>query len=340
MDARLSPVKLGPTVVALPLRTNESRMMDLHLSRRGAVQAGLALSIGLPLGGMASVVSAQTDSPLITKPIPSTGEQIPVIGLGTNQFSVNTPEEMAQLQQVLETMAQAGGKVIDTARGYGRAEVVIGELLETTGLRDQFFIVTKTPLSGDLGSPDGVVQTSFDQLKVDVIDLMLIHNLYGLDELMPALIKAKEQGRIRYIGMSTSTDAQYEGQMAGMRRYPLDFIQVDYSLGNRSAEEAMLPLAQERGMAVLANTPFGGRRQASTTFGAVSGKPVPDWAADFDATTWAQVFLKYVVSHPAITAAIPGTIRTSHLLDNQGAGRGRLPDATMRAEIERYWDAL
>jgi len=315
-------------------------MRDLQLSRRNVIQAGVALSVGLPLGGMASIASAQPASDLITRPVPSTGELLPVIGLGTNQFSVNSPDEMAPLQQVLETMAQLGGKVIDTARGYGRAEIVIGELLERTGLRDQFFIATKTPMTGDLSNPDAVVQTSFDQLKVPVIDLLMIHNLHGLDELMPSLIRGKEQGRIRYIGMSTSSDSQYETQMNAMRRYPLDFIEVDYSLGNRSAGEKMLPLAQERGIAVLANTPFGGRRQASTTFGAVAGKELPGWAAEFDATTWAQVFLKYVVSHPAITGAIPGTVRVTHMTDNQGAGRGRLPDAAMRAEIERFWDAL
>jgi diketogulonate reductase-like aldo/keto reductase len=315
-------------------------MKDLQFSRREALRAGTALSIGVTLGACASASLAQPASGLITKPIPSTGERIPVIGLGTNQYSVNTPEEMAQLQQVLETMHQAGGRVIDTARGYGRAEVVIGELLERAAGGDDFFIVTKTPMGGDLSDPDAVLQTSFDQLKVDTIDVMLIHNLYGLDELMPAFIRAKEQGRFRYIGMSTSMDGQYEAQMAAMRRYPLDFIQVDYSLGNRTAEAAMLPLAQERGIAVMANTPFGGRRNASTTFGAVSGRELPDWAAEFDATSWAQVFLKYVVSHPAVTVAIPGTIRTSHVIDNQGAGRGRLPDAAMRQRIEQFWDTL
>lgn len=315
-------------------------MKDMTLSRRDAVRSAAALALGLSLGGVATAAKAQATSDLITKPIPSTGERLPVIGLGTNQYSVESAEEMAPLQEVLEAMAEAGGKIIDTARGYGRAEVVIGELLQRTGLRDSFFIVTKTPMTGDLSNPEAVLQTSFDQLQVDVIDLMLIHNLYGLDELMPAFIDAKAQGRIRYIGMSTSFDGQYEAQMAAMRRYPLDFIQVDYSLGNRSAQEAMLPLAQERGMAVLANTPFGGRRQAASTFGAVSGVDLPDWAAEFDATSWAQVFLKYVVSHPAVTAALPGTTRTTHLADNQGAGRGRLPDAAMRTRIERFWDAL
>jgi diketogulonate reductase-like aldo/keto reductase len=315
-------------------------MKDFHFSRREALRAGTAVTIGAALGACATASLAQPAPQPITKPIPSTGERIPVIGLGTNQYSVNSPEEMAGLQQVLEAMHQAGGRVIDTARGYGRAEIVIGELLERVAGGDDFFIVTKTPMGGDLSNPDAVLQTSFDQLKVDTIDVMLIHNLYGLDELMPAFIRAKEQGRFRYIGMSTSSDNQYEAQMAAMRRYPLDFVQVDYSLGNRTAEAAMLPLAQERGIAVMANTPFGGRRSASTTFGAVSGRELPDWAADIDATSWAQVFLKYVVSHPAVTVAIPGTIRASHVIDNQGAGRGRLPDAAMRQRIEQFWDTL
>jgi diketogulonate reductase-like aldo/keto reductase len=315
-------------------------MKDFHFSRREALRAGTAVTIGAALGACATASLAQPAPQPITKPIPSTGERIPVIGLGTNQYSVNSPEEMAGLQQVLEAMHQAGGRVIDTARGYGRAEIVIGELLERVAGGDDFFIVTKTPMGGDLSNPDAVLQTSFDQLKVDTIDVMLIHNLYGLDELMPAFIRAKEQGRFRYIGMSTSSDNQYEAQMAAMRRYPLDFVQVDYSLGNRTAEAAMLPLAQERGIAVMANTPFGGRRSASTTFGAVSGRELPDWAAEFDAASWAQVFLKYVVSHPAVTVAIPGTIRASHVIDNQGAGRGRLPDTAMRQRIEQFWDTL
>jgi aryl-alcohol dehydrogenase-like predicted oxidoreductase len=126
----------------------------------------------------------------------------------------------------------------------------------------------------------------------------------------------------------------------GMRRYPLDFIQVDYSLDNRGAADAMLPLAADRGMAVLVNMPFGGVRDSAPIFGRVANRKLPDWAADIDATSWAQVFLKYIVSHPAVTAAIPGTIQVKHLIDNQGAGKGRLPDAAMRREMGRYWDAL
>lgn len=326
------------------------------LSRRETMKLGAIAAVGMAFGASAcasasdganeTAANQATGAPAsglapITKAIPATGERIPVIGLGTNQYSVESEEELAQLQQVLEAMAQQGGKVIDTARGYGRAEEVIGTLLQRMGKRGDFFISTKTSIRGDFGDPDTEVQTALDRLKVDMIDLLLIHNLHGTDALMPALIRAKEAGKVRYIGMSTSVDAQYEEQMAGMRKYPLDFIQVDYSIANRSAADTIIPLAQERNMGVMVNVPFGGRRDAqTTTFGRVSGKPLPDWAKDIDATSWAQIFLKYVVSHPGVTVAIPGTTQVRHIIDNQGAGRGRLPDAAMRAEMERYWDSI
>jgi aryl-alcohol dehydrogenase-like predicted oxidoreductase len=312
------------------------------MSRRDVLRAGAVTAAGLVVGRMASAaVNDRHRLAPITKPIPSTGERIPVIGLGTNQYSVEQREEMAGLQEVLETMVKLGGSVVDTARVYGRAEEVIGKLVERMGNRDRFFIATKTPIRGRLRAPDIEIQTSFDRLRVDTIDLMLIHNLHGLHELMPAFIRAKEQGRIRYIGMSTSVDAEYAAQMEGMRRYPLDFIQVDYSIANRSAAHEILPLAESLGIAVLVNVLFGGRGAgAAAIFGRVAGRALPDWAEDFDAATWAQLFLKYVVSHPAVTAAIPGTTRVAHMVDNQGAGRGRLPDAAMRRKIERYWDAL
>ena len=311
------------------------------ISRRGTLQVGAAVAASLALGPLASAIAkGKGKLAAITKRVPSTGEKLPVIGLGTNQYSVQTPEEMAQLQEVLETMAKLGGSVVDTARQYGRSEEVIGELVQKMGNRKHFFISTKTPTGGELRDPDIEVQTSFDRLKVDKIDLILIHNLHGLDHLMPAFIRAKEKGRVRYIGMSTSMDQQYAAQMEGMKRYPLDFIQVDYSIANRDAADAILPLAQERKMGVLVNVPFGGRRGAAATFAKVADKKVPDWAAEIDAASWAQIFLKYVVSHPAVTAAIPGTTKVSHLVDNQAAGKGRLPDAAMRRKMEQYWDTM
>jgi len=317
--------------------------MSLHsFSRRDAVKTGAAAAVGLALGRTLPLgaQAGQTLKP-ITKPIPSTGEQLPVIGLGTNAYSATTPEQMAPLREVLERMPQIGGKLIDTARVYGRSEAVIGELVEGLGNRDSFFIATKTPIGGDFSNPEAVFEVSFKALRTTRLDLIQIHNMAGLAAMMPLFEKAKAAKRVRYIGMSTSEDGQYDAMMAAMKTYPLDFIQVDYSLANRNAAEAILNLAQERKIAVLVNTPFGGRgRGAAGTFARVSGRPLPDFAAEFDATTWAQVFLKYIVSHPAVTAAIPGTTQRRNLEDNQGAGRGRLPDAAMRRRIEQYWDTL
>jgi diketogulonate reductase-like aldo/keto reductase len=309
------------------------------MSRRAAVKTGAAAAAALLLG-RARPAGAQALPP-VTKPIPSTGERIPVIGLGTNAYSASTAEQMMPLREVLEHMPKTGGKVVDTARVYGRSEAVIGELVESLGNRRQLFLATKTPMFGDFSNPQAVLDVSFKALRTDVIDLMQIHMMAGLGQMMPAFEAAKKAGRLRYVGVSTSEDNQYEQLMAAMRTYPLDFIQVDYSIDNRNAAERVLALAQERKMAVLINVPFGGRgRGAATMFGRVKGRALPDWAADIDATSWAQVFLKYVVSHPAVTAAIPGTTQRRNMEDNQGAGRGRLPDAAMRRRIEQYWDAL
>jgi aryl-alcohol dehydrogenase-like predicted oxidoreductase len=312
------------------------------LSRRAVLKAGSASAAALAFG---SAIPSWAQAPRalapITKPIPSSGESLPVIGLGTNAYSASTAEQMAPLREVLEHMPKAGGTLIDTARVYGRSEAVIGELVESLGNRKQVFLATKTPIFGDFSNPEAVLDVSFRALRVPTIDLIQIHNMAGLTQMMPVFDKAKAAKRVRYIGMSTSEDSQYDGMMTAMRTYPLDFIQVDYSLGNRNAAERVLALAQERKMAVLVNMPFGGRGQgAASMFGKVKGRPLPDWAAEIDATTWAQVFLKYVVSHPAVNAAIPGTTQRRNMEDNQGAGRGRLPDAAMRRRIEQYWDSL
>jgi aryl-alcohol dehydrogenase-like predicted oxidoreductase len=315
-------------------------MSPFPLSRREVITAGSAAAAAFVVS-RSLPAWAQGPGAAITKPIPSTGERLPVIGLGTNAYSANSAEQMAPLREVLEHMPKVGGTLIDTARVYGRSEAVIGEILEGLGNRRQVFLATKTPIFGDFSSPDAVLDVSFKALRTPTIDLIQIHNMAGLKEMMPVFDKAKAAKRVRYIGMSTSEDNQYDGMMTAMRAYPLDFIQVDYSLGNRNAAEAVLALAQERKMAVLCNMPFGGRgRGAASMFGKVKGVALPDWAKEIDAASWAQVFLKYVVSHPAVTAAIPGTTQRRNMEDNQGAGRGRLPDAAMRRRIEQFWDSL
>lgn len=309
------------------------------ISRRDAIKAGAiaSLAFGRSLQGFAQ---EKTTLPAITKPIPSTGEQLPVIGLGTNAFGVKTAEEKLPIREVLEYMPQAGGKVIDTAQAYGLSEAVIGELLADLGNRDKYFIATKSPIKSDYANPEAILDVSFKALKTDKIDLFQIHQLGGVEQMMPAFQKAKAAGKIRYLGMSTSSDEHYDRTLYYMKKYPLDFIQVDYSIENRNAAQAVLPLAIERKIAVLINVPFGGRRQAASTFAKVANKPLPEWAAEFDAATWAQFFLKYVVSHPAVNAALPGTTKRKHMEDNQLAGRGRLPDEATRLKMEKYWDSL
>jgi aryl-alcohol dehydrogenase-like predicted oxidoreductase len=319
-----------------------------HPSRREAIRAGLAagaaLAIGrLPLRAQLEREALQTQLPLVTKPIPSSGEQIPVIGVGTRSYSPGTPEERIPLCNVLRTLSGGGGKVVDTARGYGRSEEVIGECVREIGNRDQLFIATKFSLGGGrrggVATPEGAkagLELAFTRLQMERIDLMMVHNLSGTETLLPIMRELKQANRFRYVGVSTSSDGQYPALVEIMRREPLDFIQVDYSIRNRNAEEEILPLAAERGMAVLINLPFG----RESVFQKVQGKALPDWAAEIECITWAQLFLKYVVSHPAITCAIPGTTNPDHMADNLGAARGRLPDAAMRQRMEEYYDGL
>jgi aryl-alcohol dehydrogenase-like predicted oxidoreductase len=321
-----------------------------YLSRREAIRAGIAAGVGLAVGriplraeDLASPVRA-LQLPLFTKAIPSSGERIPVIGVGTRSYSPNTPEENARMCNVLRTLSEKGGKVVDTARGYGRSEETIGQCLKEIGNRDKLFVATKFSLGGGRGGRGGAapadpkagLELAFTRLGVDKIDLMMVHNLGGTDQLLPIMKELKQAGRFRYIGVSTSSDNQYEPMMALLRQEQLDFIQVDYAINNRSAEQGVLPLAQERGAAVLVNLPLG----RTSVFDLVSGKQLPPFAAEIDCTTWAQFFLKYVVSHPAVTCAIPGTTNPDHMAENLGATHGRMPDAAMRKRMEEFVTSL
>ena len=308
-----------------------------HYTRREVLAAGVAGAVAFALGGGAAAAGAPAGE-LITRPIPATGERLPVIGLGTNAYGVSDPAEYAARREVLEQMPALGGTVVDTAYGYGDSELVIGRAMKELGNRDRLFLATKTPMRGELADPAGLVEESFRRLQVETLDLVQVHNLHGLDVFMPVLLELKAAKRIRYVGMSTSSDSQYPSFLEGLARYPVDFLQVDFSVGNRTAAERILPFAQEKGIAVLVNMPLGGRR--GPMFGQVRDREVPDWAKEADIHSWAQFFLKYVVSHPAVTCAIPGTTKVKHLADNQQAGRGRLPDAAMRMRMEAYWDAI
>jgi aryl-alcohol dehydrogenase-like predicted oxidoreductase len=298
-----------------------------------------ALKIGVAAAACASVAVA-AESPLLAKRIPKSGERLPVIGVGTNNYSPSTPEERAARKEVLQSLTRNGAKVIDTAPAYRESERVIGALLAELGNRDQAFIATKvTAASGTREEGAAMLEESFARLQTKVIDLVQVHNLIGTAVLLPLLRERVTEKRIRYLGVTTWTDTQYAELATILRRETLDFVQLDYSIGNRGAAEELLPIAADRGVAVLVNVPFGGRR-AGNLFSRVRGVALPDWAKEFDVTSWGQFFLKYVVSHPAVTCAIPGMTQRANLEDNLGVARGRLPDAALRTRMEAFWDAL
>ncbi len=306
----------------------------LQWSRRDALRGALALGAGTVLSS-AALAASGAPLPLITKTIPASGEHLPAIGLGTDKFELGAREPiLAEIHR----MQDLGGTVIDTAASYGDSETLVGEAL--AGSRERMFVATKLTASGRGFRGDGVGgQASFERslmrLRTTKIDLLQIHNLDGVESLLPQLQQWKQAGKIRYIGITTSRVVQHEDMINYLRRYPLDFIQVDYSLDNRDAAKVLLPLAQERRVAVLANVPFGfGNllRQAQS-------RKLPPWAEDIDVTSWGQFLLKYVISHPAVTCAIPGSTQVGHLTDNQGAARGRLPDEAMRRRMEQFWNS-
>lgn len=307
-------------------------------TRRDVLRTGVLAGAASALTPLCTLEAASDT--LITRPIPSTGEHLPVVGLGTNNYSVTDPNELASRREVLQRMPELGGKLIDTAPAYGRSEEVIGTLLAQIGNRDRFFLATKaTAPNDDVSEGKRQIEESFKRLRTDHIELIQVHSLIGVDALVPVLQELKGAKRIKYLGATTSSDDQHGAMAAAMRKHELDFVQINYSIDDRESAETLLPLAQERGIAVLLNLPFGGRR-GSNLFARVKGRDLPAWASEFDATSWAQFFLKYVISHPAVTCAIPGTTKLSHLEDNQRGGRGRLPDAAMRKRMEAFWDGL
>lgn len=312
--------------------------------RREVIKTGLAIAGMSSLGAWAQSAKPKEETPkmpaipLVTKAVPSTGERLAVIGVGTNNYSPTTPEERAARREVLKGLTGAGASVIDTAPAYRQSEEVIGGLLAEIGNRKQAFIATKvTADKGNLAQGVAMIEESKRRLRTDVLDLVQIHSLNGVDVLFPHLNELKRKGEIRYVGITTSSGSQHDAMIELIRTQPLDFIQVDYSLANRAAAEDVLPAALERRVGVLINLPFGGRRDGNL-FSRIGNAELPDWAAEIDAKSWGQLFLKYVVSHPAVTAAIPGMTKLAHLEDNLNAARGRMPDAAMRARMEKYWD--
>lgn len=267
-----------------------------------------------------------------TKPIPATGEQIGVIGLGTYVgFDVRQDgESFARLRQVLNALFAAGGSVVDSSPMYGRAEAVTGDLLAATGTREKAFVATKVWTRGEAA---GIAQMnrSMELLRTDRVDLMQVHNLVDWRAHLKTLRAWKEAGRVRHIGITHYTSGAYDDLEAVMRAEPLDFVQLNYSVRDRKAEERLLPLAIDRKVAVIANYPLASGEAARTS------SPLPGTARALNCTTWAQLLLKFVVSHPAITCAIPGTGRPEHMAENARAGFAPMPDAQAREQIARAY---
>ena len=306
-----------------------------NLSRRRTVLAGAATALGGLLPALPSFAAEET---LRTRSIPVSGEALPIVGIGTAvifDFD-NDAAKYAERRQVIQTMIAGGARLIDTAHSYGSAEDRVGELVADLGVRDKLFLATKFSYGNSREQATASMQNSLRRLKTQSVDLMQAWNVADPNYDLGLLRDWKRQGICRYTGMTISQTRSYEAIGKVLAREKPDFFQVNYSLSDREAEESLLPAARDAGAAVLINLPFG----RNSLFKKSNGKPLPDFAAEFGATSWAQLFLKFILSHPAVTAVIPGTDKPEYMIDNLKAGRGPLPDAAMRQRIIKYWDAL
>ncbi len=304
----------------------------MRISRREAL-AGLA---AVSASSLLPVPAGAQGAALIKRRIPSTGEELPAIGLGTARRyeAVSSVADLAPLRDTVRRFKQVGLTVIDSSPSYGTAEQVVGDLVDELKIRDGLFLATKVSISGREAGVQQI-EASFKKYKTAKLDLVAVHNLRDTDVHLKTLRDLKAAGRIRYVGITSSFENQYADFEAVMKREALDFIQIDYALDNRNAHDRIIPLAKDRGMGVMINLPFGRGR----LFSAVQGKPLPDWAAEFDCRSWAQFFLKYIVGNDAVTCAIPGMAKAEYVDDNVGASQGRLPDAAMRKRMETFIDA-
>lgn len=302
----------------------------------------LTAGAGAALAFDPSLLYAQ--QPLITRAIPSSGEKLPVVGLGSSAtFSqVARSEDVTALRDVLKAFTDQGGTVFDTAPSYGASEEVAGRIAGELGITNKVFWATKVNVaprgggSADPAAAKAQIEASFTKLKKPKLDLIQVHNLGDIPTQLGILKELKKSGRVRYIGVTSTSKAQYADLQTAMRNEPLDFIGVDYAIDNRDVETSILPLAQERKIGVLVYVPFGRTR----LFSRVGQRPVPDWAGQFGAKTWAQFFLKYVIAHPAVTVVTPATSKAQNVVDNLAGGRGSLPDEATRRKMAEFIDAL
>lgn len=307
------------------------------LTRSQFIRQGSALAGAALLGPVLPAFAAT--GPVLKRPIPSSGEMIPVIGSGTAViFDTDAQNaKMPALVESLRTLLAGGGAMIDTAPTYGQAEKRLGEVLKQIEppIRERAFLATKISTTGEQAGIDQVTQ-SFADIGVSRFDLLQVHNVRDTDTHLKTIRRLRDQGKVRYTGITTSFERTHPEFERIMRNEKIDFIQIDYALDNRLAEQRILPLAQERGLAVIVNLPFGRNR----LFAKAKGRELPDFAKEIDCTSWAQFFLKFLLGHPAVTVIIPGTDRPEYALDNLAAARGRIPDQAMRKRMLDYWDSL
>jgi aryl-alcohol dehydrogenase-like predicted oxidoreductase len=311
-------------------------MTDTAISRRALLAAvgASAAATALPHPARAQGVAQS----LITRPIPVSGEALPIIGIGSAVIFEyeNDPGKQAERTAVIKTLIAGGGKLIDTAPSYGNAELRLGEIIAELDARERLFIATKIPARQPRETHTPSLKASQQRMRTDKFDLMQAWNVSDDDFDLGLLREWKAKGICRYTGITSSFDRDYAAIEQVIKREKPDFFQINYSLADRDAEARLLPAARDAGCAVLTNLPFG----RASMFKKVAGKPLPDWAKEIDATSWAQMFLKFLLSHPAVTAVIPGTDKPEYMVDNLQAGRGRMPDAGMRQTIVNYWSSL
>lgn len=305
----------------------------MSLTRREFTRSALGSGALLSVAGPAAFADSHD---LIYRPIPSSGEMIPIVGVGTNRYGVGRSEEVrAPLRDALSRFHALGGTVIDTAPMYRTSETVLGELVAELGIRKDLFIATKADRADGREATKVQMQESLAKLHVERFDAMQVHNLRGWQAALPLMREWKQDGRIRYVGITTSRASEYEAFEKVMLAEPLDFVQVNYSLEQRDSAQRILPLAMDKGIAVIINRGFGGGR----IFEKVGDQALPEWARPFS-DSWAQFLLKYALSHPASTVAIPGMTKVRHVEDNMGAARGRMPDTAERKRMEAFYAAL
>lgn len=309
-------------------------MSRAEFLRAAAATAGVIAS-GSLLGAAGLALAAEP--PVLRRPIPSSGEMLPVVGVGTAVvYEIETSDaKFPLLVDSIKAFLDNGGALIDTSPTYGRAEKNLGEIFRRTGLRKQAFLATKISTTGEQSGIDQV-NSAMRDMGTDRLDLLQVHNIRDTVTHLRTIRRLKDEGKVRYVGITTSFDKDYEEFERVMQRERLDFIQIDYALDNRNAEDRILPLARDRGMAVLINLPFGRGR----LFSRARGKALPPFAAEIDCSSWAQFFLKFLLANPAVNVVIPGTDRPEFAIDNLNAARGRIPDARMREQMIRYWEQL